>query len=166
MPRSQSLPPLTQLNELLGYDPETGVFRWLVRRNHKTPVGSVAGSLDSKGYRRIKVNGFPFKAHRLAWYLVNHQDPGDLQVDHANGDKDDNRISNLRLATNAQNVSNTGLKANNKSGYKGVHWHKAANAWVAAINRKHLGCFEHPEQAALAYVRAAEALHGEFARLA
>jgi hypothetical protein len=163
---ARPLPPLEQLQQLLDYDPKTGVFLWRVTRNHLSPAGSQAGSLDSKGYRRIKIDGFPFKAHRLAMYWATGKDPGEMQVDHANGDKDDNRISNLRLATNSQNVSNTGLKANNSSGYKGVHWHKAANAWVAAINRKHLGCFEHPEQAALAYVRAAEALHGEFARLA
>jgi hypothetical protein len=88
-------------------------------------------------------------------------------LDHINGSKSDNRLSNLREATKAQNGANTRLSVNNSSGYKGVRWHTAAKKWVAKIkiNYKsiHLGLFTDIEDAAAAYQAAALKYFGEFA---
>lgn len=92
---------LTQevLKSLLYYDPETGIFVWLVTRQ-RSPAGKEAGGYDEKGYRRICVNGTKVRAHRLAWLYMTGEWPED-QLDHINGLKDDNRFVNLREATNS-----------------------------------------------------------------
>ena len=109
---------------------------------------------DSKDHIRM---------HRLILGLV----PGDgLQGDHINKDGLDNRRSNLRIATVSQNNFNRGASRLNKSGYKGVSWHK--NRWRASITAKgkdyQLGYFATAELAHAAYCKAAMELHGEFAR--
>lgn len=95
--------------------------------------------------------------------------PIGLLVDHINGDKLDNRRSNLRLATQAENLRNRKVHANNRTGYKGVYWHKMARKYAAriAVEKRQiwLGLYEDPADAARAYDEAARKYHGEFARL-
>lgn len=95
---------------------------------------------------------------------------GDLHTDHIFGLTLDNRKSQLRLATNAQNQSNKGLQSNSTSGLKGVSWHKRIGMWQARITISkvtlHLGYFSTPEEAHLAYVNKALEIYGEFARAA
>jgi len=117
------------------------------------------------GYAR-RHNGFrntPIPMHR---HLLNAR-KGQM-IDHINGDKLDNRRSNLRFCTFAQNGQNAKTPVNNMSGYKGVTWHKRHKKWMAQImkNGKQwcLGYFEDATEAARAYNDAAEKLHGEFAR--
>jgi len=87
-------------------------------------------------------------------------------VDHVNGNPLDNRKSNLRLCTHAENLRNRSMNSNNKSGYKGVYWHKTAGKWTAQVSvngsKKHLGLFDKPEDAYKAYVKQAKLLHGEY----
>ena len=80
-----------RLREVLDYDPDTGVFTRKVRTASSVKVGDVAGSLNGKGYIRIRVDGRLYFAHRLAWLYVHGEWPVD-QVDHINGIKNDNRI--------------------------------------------------------------------------
>lgn len=92
-------------------------------------------------------------------------------VDHISvGDTLDNRRSNLRIATNSENMCNSGIRPQNKSGYKGVFWSGVSQKWTAQIRKNytkyHLGLFETPEAAHAAYCAAAERLHGEFAKVA
>lgn len=95
--------------------------------------------------------------------------PVNMDVDHINGNKLDNRKSNLRIATRTQNNANKKMQRNNTSGYRGVNWSKQHNKWVAKIQFKrkciHLGLFENKEDGALAYNKAALEYFGEFARL-
>lgn len=95
------------------------------------------------------------------------QAPKRMQVDHINGDGLDNRRSNLRLATHTENLRNRGMNSNNRSGYKGVSWHKQRGKWCAKImvGRRgiSLGLFFDPVEAALAYDEAARNYFGEFA---
>jgi hypothetical protein len=95
--------------------------------------------------------------------------PSSTEVDHANGNGVDNRKDNLRLGTHAQNLRNTGLRTNNTSGYKGVHYDSARGKWKAEIcvrgKGHHLGRFPTAEEAARAYDAAARAHSGEFAWL-
>src|SRR5258706_15140940 len=99
-----------RLLEVLTYDPETGQF---FKRD------KVAGHLNSKGYRRIFIDGRHYRAHRLAWFYMRRRWPR-REVDHINGDRDCNKISNLRLATSSQNGHNKPPSKRNKSGFKGV----------------------------------------------
>lgn len=90
-------------------------------------------------------------------------------VDHINGNPQDNRFANLRLASNIENCWNRKINRNNKSGYKGVSWHKGQRKWVAQIGymwkRLCIGYFETKEEAARAYDTKAIELFGKFARL-
>lgn len=126
----------------------------------------------NNGYalRSVKINGKwrNIYMHRvvLEHKLGRKLRPGE-QCDHLNGIKTDNRLENLRVATNAQNSMNRGLNKNNTSGEKGVYWHKRAQKWMAYImyqgRRIHLGLFMTKEAAALAYSQTAKQLFGEFA---
>lgn len=90
------------------------------------------------------------------------------EIDHINGDPFDNRWTNLRPATHMQNHSNRGKNRNNKSGFKGVSWHRGAQKWVAQIRSqnqvRYLGVFTDPHEAALVYRKAELEAFGEFAR--
>lgn len=160
---------LTQdrLKELLHYDPETGVFtRRIARSGARGGIGAVAGSTHYDGYKRISIDGKLYQSHRLAWLYTHGTWPADM-VDHINGVAGDNRLTNLREATQIQNMANVGKPSNNTSGYKGVSWHKRDKKWRAQINhqdkQKHLGHFTTPEEAHAAYCAAASALYGDFA---
>jgi hypothetical protein len=157
---------VTLLRTLLHYDPETGRFTWRASQG-RAKAGTRAGTLNSTGYRYIKVEGKSHKEHRLAWLYAHSVWPTEF-IDHINGIKDDNRLSNLREATNAQNLANQGKQRTNTSGHKGVSWDKQRKKWSAKIqiNRRtiHLGVFENKEDAAEAYKTAALKYHGEFAR--
>jgi hypothetical protein len=95
--------------------------------------------------------------------------PIGFQVDHINGDKLDNRKSNLRICSISDNNKNVGKRSHNTSGFKGVYWHKGTGKWISYIRangqRMHLGCFECKIQAAIAYNEAALKYHGKFANL-
>lgn len=168
MTKSRPLPPLERVRELFEYQPETGWLTWKVSPSRNTKTGSRAGCVHPTGYRSIRIDGMLHREHRLIWLLSYGKDPGKLQVDHINGEKADNRIANLRLATNAENRQNqTRLRSSNTSGVAGVCWNKWAQKWRARIHLsghfKHLGYFDSLEDAATAR-RAAELEHyGEFA---
>lgn len=96
--------------------------------------------------------------------------PDGFQVDHIDGNGLNNRRSNLRVATVAENAHNRKKPANNSSGFKGVHWRKSECKWVARIMvrgvRMNLGHFDDPKSAHDAYCEASKHLHGEFGRIA
>ena len=156
---------LTQdlLHELFAYK-DNQLF-WRSKRNPMIDLSKPAGTLNTKGYLRIGINGKIYYAHRFV-FLMHH---GYLpeQIDHIDGNRANNAIENLRPATNSQNQQNRAKQKTNTSGYKGVHWRKDAGKWQAqiAINgkRKHLGYFDTAEQAHEAYCKTAIELHGEFA---
>jgi len=163
------LPTHQRVKALLDYDPATGVFTWRETvRGRNTVAGAVAGCVSQKtGYRSVGIDGGKQRANRLAWFWMTGQWPERL-VDHENGVKNDDRWDNLRHATKGQNNSNSRLKSNNRSGYKGVVYRKSMGKWTAQITvkrmHKHLGTFDTPEAAHAAYVSAANRDHGEFAR--
>jgi hypothetical protein len=121
---------------------------------------------------RINTNGYAVKGESISRNLMHRillNDPINLQVDHRNGDKLDNRKENLRICTSSQNKMNVGIKSNNTSTYKGVSFDKFRNKYRACImvNKKtiSLGRFDSPIDAAHAYDEAAKKYFGEFAKL-
>lgn len=152
-----------QLKELLHYCPETGVWTWLVSRG-KARKGDEAGHImisGGKKYRGIRVLGYPFRAHRLAFLYVNGVFP-EQDVDHEDGNGLNNRWSNLRAVTPADNAKNQRLHSSNASGKSGVSWHKRDSKWQAIITvnsrKKQLGYFSSKEEA----IAAREAAETEF----
>jgi len=104
------------------------------------------------------------------WYLVHEKDPGELEIDHVDGNRANNKLNNLRLANSNQNKYNTKVRNDNSSGYKGVTWTKYTKSWRAIIysqkRRYHLGYYATAIEAYAVYVTAAKELHGKFAKVA
>lgn len=132
------------LKKHLEYDPETGLFTWLVRRG-SAQAGDAANCLDTTGYIRISLYGFLYQAHRLSFLYMEGALPPDA-VDHINHKKDDNRWSNLRHSNKTINARNLGMRSTNTSGHTGVVFMKATGQWKAQIRRGrknfHLGLFD------------------------
>lgn len=153
-------------DKYFAYDKSTGC---LIRKNGKY-AGVVRGSMCKRGYRRIKVNGKLVQEHRIVWEVSNGPIPDGMQIDHINGNRSDNRLQNLRLATNAQNQYNARVRCNSNSRIKGVFWNKQKSKWASQIRagsaREFLGYFDTKGLAAVAYAKAAIRLHGKFARFA
>lgn len=87
------------------------------------------------GYFTINYGPHVFKVHRIVWALANGpiENP-DLEIDHINGIRTDNRLSNLRLVSRRTNSHNThGPRCNSKSGHEGIYWYKAYSKWTAQI---------------------------------
>jgi hypothetical protein len=101
-------------------------------------------------------------AHRLAWFYVHGEFPK-CELDHINGVRDDNRISNLRECSRAENMQNAGMFKTNTSGYTGVTWHKQRRKWAAQIwvnnKRMYLGLRESKEDAYALYLEAKAKYH-------
>lgn len=160
--------PLTHdaLTEHLSYDPDTGLFTWLVPRPRGIKVGTVSGRITQSGYVQIQLFHRRYQAHRLAWFYHFRCWP-QFMLDHINGDGTDNRISNLREATNSLNQANRKRLSTNTSGSRGVTWHKQCGKWQAAIkvngSNIHLGLFENLNDASEAYEMAANRYFGEYA---
>jgi hypothetical protein len=157
-----------ELREVLDYNNETGKFTWTSSHYRPDLMDKEAGCLNSSGYRYIRLKGVRYPAHRLAWYYIYGVEPKE-QIDHINGAKDDNRISNLREATWVENMRNIGKRSNNTSGFKGVSLKKSTKKFVAqcSVNGKsqHLGFFPTAEAAHAAYVAFATKEHGDFANI-
>lgn len=123
--------------------------------------------IDSKGYvyrhRQMDGRDRPVRMHREIMCA-----PAEMEVDHINGDKLDNRRKNLRLCTRQQNLWNTRSRHTNTSGFKGVDFRPQKNKFRARIRIGHrrlfLGYFNNAADAGEAYNKAAELHHGEFKR--
>ena len=110
------------------------------------------------GYMCSSENKKEIIMHRL---IIDENDP-EMQVDHFNRNKKDNRKENLKSVTPQHNNWNRGMNQNNKSGVTGVRWNKEAQKWVAYIMRKHLGTFNRFEDAVKARKRAEQKYFGEY----
>lgn len=155
-----------RLREVLHYDPETGVFTWAISPSRRAPVGSVAGTLNKRwGYVYISIGSKLYRACRLAWLWVHGVWP-DGDVDHKNGVRNDDRVSNLRDVSRGVNMQNQRIaKTNNKSGFLGVSRARGARErpWFSRIKSdgkvKPLGYYATPEEAHQAYLAAKRKMH-------
>ena len=103
--------------EFFNYDPDTGRITWRVRSGKKVKIGDVAGSINGEGYMQIRFKGKGHYAHRVIWLLVTGKWP-ENDIDHINGIRDDNRLSNIRAATRGENNQN--MKPYSNTGISGI----------------------------------------------
>ena len=186
---SKALPPQDILRQLLRYDDTSGKIFWLprgpewfdVEASARSPVGRMniwnsknAGNeaisySATGGYLRGKLLGNLVFNHRVVFALCHGFCPE--IIDHINGVTSDNRIENLRPATNQQNCCNYKRPSGSQSAYRGVSRKQGTKSWIAKINdpsvgrSKHLGSFSSEIDAALAYDANAIKINGEFATL-
>lgn len=124
------------LNERYWYDEVIGELRYKVQSSplSRVKVGGIAGCINkSTGYRVAVVNGKQQKVHRIIWTMLVGEIPAGYQIDHADGNRSNNHISNLRLATRAENLRNAKKRCDNTSGTKGVSFHKPSGSWRVQI---------------------------------
>jgi len=157
---------LIDYNNLFIYDNYTGNLLW-ANNTGRMLAGSLAGTLRKDGYVGIYLNGKYLFAHRVIWEMFNGPIPEGLFIDHIDRIRNNNRIDNLRIGTFQENHFNRTKQSNNKSGFKGVCWHK--KKWVSQIKidgkNKFLGFFDTPEEAYKKYCEVAIERYGEFVRL-
>jgi hypothetical protein len=114
----QSLLTQKDLQNIIHYSPETGIFTW-ARPRKGIAVTDKVGTLKPSGYIVILVKAKLYRAHRLAWLYMTGNWP-ENEIDHINGDRSDNRFCNLREATKAQNNWNRKIRKDSKTGVKNV----------------------------------------------
>jgi len=156
-----------RLREVLDYRADTGVFVWKVANGRRGKPGQRAG-FCAGNYLKITVDKATYLAHRLAWLYVHGSWPAAGYIDHRNGDGRDNRIANLRDASNGQNMQNqVRAHKNSRSQLLGAHSNRAGS-YVAMIRKNgkvyHLGCYDSAEDAHHRYLAAKQELH-EFGTL-
>lgn len=120
---------------LLNYDSDTGVFTWKIDRQPGIKAGTPAGWIEAAGYVVIEIDGHAYKAHRLAWLFV-YGRWITKHTDHVNRIKNDNRICNLRKASKGENVTNSKVRTDSKSGIKGVIWAPRQKRWKVQVRKK------------------------------
>lgn len=183
---ARPLPDPELLRKLLRYDPETGKLYWLPRtpdmfnpgrrgrdanckRWNKHFAEKEAFGICPLGYCRGRLFNQYVLAHRVVWALSYGYWPRAL-IDHINGDRADNRLSNLREATYSDNVCNSARSKRNSSGYKGVFACSQPGKWRARICKNgksvNLGSFRSAKEAHAAYAAASDRYHGDFGRTA
>lgn len=157
---------ISDLQSLFSYDPQAGDLCWQAKGRGRIKK-KAAGTLLSTGYLGVMCHGKRYFVHRICWALHTGKWP-DRQIDHINGVKTDNRICNLRLATNAQNGKNTGLSINNTSGVCGVTYDKRNQKWRSLIKvdgkQIHLGRWSSFDDAVRSRKEAEQKYFGEWAR--
>jgi HNH endonuclease/AP2 domain len=159
-----------RLRELFHYNPETGEFTRLARNDVRPCwisryVGKPVGTISGHGYWTINIDKQLHRSHRLAWLYMYGKWPNG-HLDHKDNNRLNNRIDNLRLASDSQNRANAKTRSDSKSGIKGVRL--KGGKWTARIrikgNETYLGSFDTSKAAHAAYFQAAKKTFGEFAR--
>jgi hypothetical protein len=132
---------VARLREFFSYNPDTGELRYRAGRKRKWFKsdrlwlswnaqfgGKIASYRHGAGYQCVTVNQRHYLAHRVIWAMTTGKWPKE-EIDHINGDRADNRWSNLRAASRTDNARNMAMPSNNTSGVTGVHWFKPAQLW-------------------------------------
>lgn len=165
MAQAIKLPSRKYLHKRLRYEPDTGKLFWkhyAPYRSHWNAkhAGKEALTSGVTGYRSGSIDGRKYLAHRVIYKMMTGQEPP--QIDHINGDRQDNRVANLRAANDALNGKNKAMLCTNTSGHVGVYWSREHGKWRAQIKEhgkvQYLGIFVTKEEAVAARVAAQEAM--------
>lgn len=138
-----------ELKQVLHYNPNTGIFVWLVSPRNNIPAGTIAGWENWYKYRTITIHNEKYREHRLAYLYMTGAIP--KIVNHKDHVMDNNKWSNLRGVDGKKKQQNQKIYKNNKSGITGVTWRSNRNKWIAMIvvtkKKIYLGCFENKKDA-------------------
>lgn len=150
---------VAEIQRRFEYDSETGIITNKIKLGNSALQGAKAGS-DTGTRLIIRVKGKTYAYSRIAWAIHHGEDPGELVIDHINGDPRDNRIANLRACTQRQNMHNRQAM--------GIYKRERGNTWYSLIRNNegrqiNLGDFACPLLARIAYEQAATEMRGEFA---
>ena len=167
------------LRSRVSYDPATGVFVWLAHpgkaNGHRAwdrqwagkqiAVREVQSPSGGGVYLIFRFLGRWYGAHRIAWLYMTGVWP-EAEIDHRDCDSLNLKWDNLRAATRGQNQANKRPMRNNWLGIKGVY--KRRSKYAAQINdggTRHIGSFNCPTAASIAFAREHRRIHGEFSRI-
>ena len=169
----ENLPSIAYLRACFSYTPETGELFWLRRpADHFDSIGSEraftsrwtgkpVGARTSLGYLMTSVCGVKILVHRIVWAMQHGAWPNYF-VDHINGQKDDNRIINLRDVPQSLNGLGLVKSKKNTSGHTGVTWNRKLGKWAAQVKYRgknlYLGLYVDIEDAVEARKKANESL--------
>lgn len=161
------------VHALFDYDEDAGTLIWrhrardlfVTERQFKIWncrfAGKQAGTSDNSWYKSLTIFGIGYKTHRIIWAHQTGAWP-EGSVDHINGNKSDNRMSNLRVVSHAINCRNQTPRCTNSSGFTGVSWNTGTKKWQASVKhfgkKIHLGYFLCSEEAHAAYAMGAAQL--------
>ena len=171
------MPSIEKLYECFTLDANLGILIWNPRPIHHFKnlnamnrfntlfSGKVAGCVCGSGYTLVSIDNRLHKLHRLIYLM--HHGICDMRVDHIDGNRTNNSISNLRLVSKEQHQWNKGIGKTNKSGVKGVSWRESHNAWYAqcgfnGVNHQ-FGYFNTIEEAEAVVREFRSKAHREFA---
>ena len=162
----RALPPIEELYDLFVPDFEAGTLVWKYAHGRRK-IGDTAGFQNDR-YMIVGIKGARYYVHRVLYAMYHQADPGELEIDHSDGDRLNNSIANLREATRAQNGQNIrGYRKGLKGAYKSF---KGDKPWMSTIQkdgtRHYLGAYATEEEAHEAYVKASAVHHGTFGRAA
>ncbi len=148
---------LERLKAVVHYEPATGVFTRLIG-SKQARAGEHPGSADN-GYLKIGIDGRKYRAHRLAWFYLHGEWPP-IFIDHIDRDRNNNKASNLRCVTKAENCRNRSAVSGK---FVGTAFQKQTGKWTAQIRSNgknyHLGYFRCETAAHLAYLKAKPKFH-------
>lgn len=141
------------IGEFISYEPETGVLRWKRAQNSRSVPGSVCGTVSGTGYVGLKFRSVAYQAHRVAYFLMTGEQPG--EIDHIDRDKANNAWRNLRDVSHAENMRNRAAPVGKygrgitkrASGFRASIWHGGRH--------NHIGVFPTQEEAVAAFRAAA-----------
>ena len=151
------------------FDYKDGKLFWRKKISNKINAGSEAGHFYSRPDRvgkrcKISLNGKKYFRSRLVWVMHFGEIPEGIQIDHIDRNVSNDRIENLRLATNSENNINKEMKISNTSGFRGIYFCKNKNKWLAEIGlngkQYRIGRFKTKEEAYQAYLKSAREFHG------
>lgn len=142
------------------FDYKDGELYWKKTVSNRALKGSMAGSITLTGYKQTRCNGKFIKNHRIIYAMHHGYMP--KFIDHIDGNKLNNQISNLRPCTIQQNSYNK--KSSGVSGYKNIYWHPQSGKWQVKVNKKYYGIYADIELAELVATEVRNKLHGNFAK--
>jgi hypothetical protein len=164
MAKKDSTLTLELLNELFYYSDGNLYRKKTTQKN--VQIHKKVGTVNTLGYVVVNLHNKVYLVHRLIFWMQHKYLP--KYIDHINGNKTNNQLTNLRAASNQQNCFNQKLRSNSVSGIKNVRWDERLKKWSVRFTvnykPKHIGVYSELGDAIQAANKARQELHRQFAR--